>query len=387
MRGFLKISICILLLGLSGCIPLPKNVDVNVTWQEKPAVQELTASTPIYGLDILGLAKHDANMISQELDSNSVIGVLMGTFGDIRPNLSILIKTGKVIAVRLHGIDGTTNNHGCFGSVTDPNFLIGKLKIAKAFADQYPQVKWYFSPVLEHGCTQSSIVQTWYNLTRKYFPQATPVCSSNGVGVCIAGMLRENHGGGSGQIVSGDGISTFDTDSIAYRSAGSVLVLSWHNCCNGRLTSEKPGGPVPPPTQRVNWCQQDEIRHLVRILRAPAPKPVVAGCRDILPPDIGKPRSENYGIGHGDTRQNKPMVILSKAGLRQLNIQSLGGQTVGCFSEYGPYAGGGERYYEGNCSGKNPTQLQDLLGSEWGKLTSGNQCYIWNSIRRLGVFR
>lgn len=380
------------LLLLTGCTktyfsPLQDNID------KRGVTVERILPSSIKGYDFLGLAKQDCSYIAKAIDSGTAIGVLQGTFGDIRPCLKTILDTGKIIAVRTHSIDGTVSNHACSGNVVSLGYLSQKLKIMRAFALNYPKIKWYDSPVLEHGCRDPRIVNGWFAQIKKDWPETTPVCSSNGQGYCPSGILKENHGGGAGDVTSGDGVSTFDAntlattkDSINFLESGKVMSLAWHNCCNGRLTSEKPGTPVPPPTQRKNWCSRDEIDHLVRIMRTPPAKPIIAGCRDILSPNIGKPRSENYGIGHGDTRQNKPMLILDK-NYGGFNITRLDGRTVGCFSPYGTYAGGGYRYYEGNCSGKNPVELMDLLGSEWGKITHGNQCYIYNPIRRLGVYR
>lgn len=378
MRNLKSSLLCILL--LTGCVKerfqLPSR---NIT--------TVTASLPIYGMDILGLAKQNINYLCAESDKNGAGGELAGTFGDIRPKLSTWAACSNQVANRVHLIDGTVNNHACSGNVTNSSLLIKKAQLMRAFMPMAASIKkWYCSPVLEHGCTSSSIVNKWYAILQKYWPECISVCSSNGKGYCPKGVLKENHGGGHGDITSGDGISTFDADSIDFRSSAKVMALSWHNCMNGRLTSEKPGQPVPLPPNRVNWCSQEEIRHAVRIMREPSPKPALLGCKDILPPNIGKPRSENYGVGHGDNRQNKPMLILKQKTSR-FSLQKITGQEVGCFSNYQPPATPGQRYYEGNCSGKNPTELQDLLGSEWGKLVGGGQCYIYNPIRRLGVYR
>ena len=351
-----------------------------------PAPLQVT-SYPVYGLDLLGLAKLDAETIAKQIDNNSAIGALAGTFGDIRPNLARLLDTQKVVAVRIHLIDGTPLNHACAGNVTSLSLLKKKIALVKNLMQQYANVTVYLSPVLEYSCKDQNIVNAWFALINHDYPTAIPVCSTNGQGFCPSGVLKEMHGGGSGDVVSGDGVSTFDTNSIKYRSAGKYLVLSWHNCCNGRLTSEKQEDYVPPPPLRKNFCVTDETEQLVRILRPPPPTPTLSGCPVIDKPDINKPRSENYGSASKDTRQNKNAMILTKK-FSKMSIQRLDGKEVGCFLRYDPPATTGYRYYEGNCSGKNPIQLMDSLGgNEWGKVVSGKSCYIFNSIRRLGVYR
>lgn len=345
------------------------------------------SATPIYGLDSLGLAKQSINYLCAESDKYAGGGELAGTFGDIRPNLKKWAACSNQIANRVHLIDGTPSNHACSGNVTSLSFLSKKAKTMRAFMPEAPSIQhWYVSPVLEQGCKDKNIVNGWFKQLKKDWPEATPVCSSNGQGYCPPGVLREDHGGGWGDITSNDGVSIFDTDSMKYLGSGKVLTLAWSNCDNGRVTGEHPGDPVPLPPNRVNWCTQNEYRQKVRMLRTPPPFPSIPGCQIITQPDTSKVNAEFYGKGHDDGRGNKPMLIM-KGHYGQISIQKLNGEEVGCFKPYNPPATNGYRYYEGNCSGKTPDQLMDLLGGEYGKLVSGSNCYIWNSIRRLGTYR
>lgn len=374
MRNYI-LAFCLL---VSGCaVTVPKVIDVRI---------ETTAPT-YRGIDVLGLAKQDVRMIAQEIDPGTAIGVLKKTFGPEEPAEQVLINTHKVSCFRVQLIDGTVNNHACAGNVTSLSVLRQRAQEAKVFfIDHNPGQCAYLSPVLEHGCTNHAVVDGWFNLLHKEFPQFGVVCSSNGRGYCPPNVLKEVHGNtGSAPFRSNDGADVFASPP-EYQNSGSVMTLAWSYCANGRLSSEKPGTPVPPPTQRVNWCTRDQFRHMVRIMRPVQPKPQGLLCKDIVSPNINKPRSENYGIGHGDSRQDKPMVILSRRYPR-LSIQTLGNKEVGCFKYFGTYGTNQSRLYEGNCSGKSAPQLQDLLGGEWGKIISGKDCYNYNSIRRQGMYR
>jgi len=336
------------------------------------------------GLDLLGLAKLNAPVIAREIDPNSAIGLLDVTFGDPRPNLTRLIQSGKVSAVRVHLGDGTPSNHQCRGNELSLSYMASQAKKWAAYSSKFATVQWYVNAWLEQGCTDRKLVDGWYAQIKKYWPAAIQVCSQ-WRGYCPSNTLKEIHGGGHGDITSNDGVSLFDSNSFDFVNSGKVLTLGWTNCMNGRVTGEK--GTPPPPLQRKNWCTTNEIRQAVRIMRDPEWKPAMAGCIDINPPRISKTNAEYYGLGADDGRGNKPMLILPDkvSGFKILSPQ---GKQVGCFKYYGTYATPKLfRYYEGNCSGKTPDQLMDLIGGEWGKIVAGNKCYNWNSIRRLGVYR
>lgn len=367
-----------LLLLLTSCASLP-----IVPSKEGLSFRSAPIVDPQYGYDFLGLGMQDCSMVAQEIDPSSTIGVLDVTFKDPRPCLTQLIATGKVISIRVHLIDGTVNNHQCSSQENINNVIAGAKRWAQ-FSAQHPEIKFYVSPFLEWGCKDSNLFHKAFEALGQYFNSAIPVCSSL-IGGCPNGATKiEGHGNiGHADIRSNDGASLFDADSWSYRQSGNNLVLGWTNCMNGRVSGEH-STPLPP-LQRKDWCTRAEVRQVVRIMREPEPKPILANCDDIKAPDINKTNAEYYGAGHDDGRGNKPLLIL-KNSYPRLSIQTTGGKEVGCFKYFGPYQGGGQRHYEGTCSGKSPVALMDALGGEWGKVIGNKLCLIYNSIRRQGSF-
>lgn len=345
------------------------------------------------GLDLLGLAQLDVKMVAQEIDHGTSIGVLKSTFGNEEPNEQYLINTGKVDCFRVHLIDGTVNGHACSGNVTSLSVLRSRAQEAKRFfIDKNPGQCAYLSPVLEYGCRDKKIIDGWFKLLATEFPQFGVVCSPMKNEYCPPGILREMHGNkvnadGSptADFTSNDGNSLFDADSTKWQNTGRVMSLGWSYCANGRVSGEKPGDKVPPPTQRVNWCSRDEIRQLVRLMRPAQPKPATA-CKDVPGNEIWKTNAEYYGKGKDDGRGNKP-IFISKNKFSSFDVLTTGGKKVGCLKYFGTYQGGGYRSYMGSCSKQTPTQLMDALGQEWGIMKSSGQCYNINAIRRLGSFR
>lgn len=347
------------------------------------------SAEPIYGQDTLGLAQHNVQVLAEEIDANSAIGVLDVTFGDPYPKLKRLLDTGKVRAVRMHLIDGTCiRNHVCppgAPGYADLDTLKKRVKRLHLFAGAYPGVAWFVSPWLEHDCKDRELVKKWFQIIAVEAPEMVPVCSAF-TGFCPPGPLKESHGFKSGDIISPDGIDHVDLDSIAYRSMGRAIVFSWRPQNNGRVSGEK---VFVPPLKRVNWPTRDDIRQQVRLLRQPQPNPPLAqGCRDIRKPELSKTNAEFYGSGQDDGRGNK-LLFIANAQLPKVGVYAVNGRTVGSLSYYGPFSGGGFRHYIGGRYGSNqtPTQLMDQLGGEWGYLRSGAKCWQFNAIRRLGYFR
>lgn len=296
-----------------------------------PSPNVIAAPSMLRGYDVLGVAKQDCSFIAQTIDSGTAFGELLGTFGDVRPCLTEIFATNKILANRFHAIDGTVNGHACAGNVVSLSFLIKKLQIMKTFAANYPTITWYGSPVLEHGCRDKKIVDNWFTTMKRVWPELIPVCSGLSYAYCPPGILKEIHGGGKGDITSNDGVSLFDSD-VSFLTSGKRLTLGWTNCMNGRVTGEKTK-PVPP-TQRKNWCSKQEIRQVVLVMRDPQTRPTISGCRDIVKPELLKSNAEYYGIDKDDGRGNKPLLILNKKYSR-ISLQTIKNAEVAFMKYYG----------------------------------------------------
>lgn len=338
------------------------------------------------GLDILGLAKHDANMIAQEIDNGTAIGYLDSTFGNPYPNLGALLASGKVPAIRGHLRDFTCYRGGrCpsgYPSASDPRPVEEAAKRLSRFLGTHSGVTCYVSPALEHDVKDRKIVEKWYAILKRVVPSCIPVCSAF-TGYCPSGVLVERHGNsGRADLRSNDGDSLFDSNSAAYRTSGRVLTFGWIPEFNGRVSGEK---EFIAPLKRINWAGRDLVRQAVRVMRKPEPQPVTK-CKQIKAPELFKTNAEYYGKAKDDGRGNKGLWITSKAYPR-IDIVALEGRSVGCLKYFGPFSGGGYRHYVGTCSGETPVGLMDKLGSEWGLLKAGGSCWLFNAIRRQGSFR
>lgn len=342
------------------------------------------------GIDALGLAKHNAKVLKDEMPAESALGFLDETFGDPYEKATEILKSGKVKAVRIHLIDGTCiRNRVCpRGAPTYTSYreLERRAKRAYRWCTENSVAECYVSPFLEHDEKNKAVVDRWYNILRSTAPGLKYVCSAF-TGYCPDAVLIERHGARRGAIASPDGISHADLDSIAYRDNGKLITFSWLPENNGRVTGEE--GFIMPKL-RVNWPTRADIRHQVRMLAPADPMPVVPGCQPIKAPELFKTRAEYYGKGHDDGRGNKGLFI-SKTRMSKVKITTLKGKEVGYLGYYGTFSGtpGTYRHYigGGRGSGQKPVRLRRLLGGDWGLLKGGGKCWIFSPIHRQGYFR
>lgn len=355
------------------------------------------------GLDLLGLAKHDIQMVKSELEARMSLGFLDGTFGDPYPNLKVLLDSGRITSVRIHLWDHTCYRHRVCPKGTPPatdiRRVTNRAKRFHQFMLSYPNIQQYISPALEHDVKDQKVVINWFKEILKEAPKASLVCSAF-TGYCpkIVGsnkVLIEKHGcKAKADIISPDGESHFDCNNFTYNSQAKEIVYSWINQNNGRVTGEK---TFTAPKERVNWPTRQDIRQQVSLLYPATAKPKVTGCKDLKSPLLFKTNAEYFGQGKDDGRGNKPMFIHSKK-ISKFEIFSIKpyvpnlfikDKKVGEMRYYGSYQGGGYRYYIGGRYGTNqtPTELMMDLKSEWGIIQGSGECYYINAIRRLGYYR
>lgn len=364
-------------------------------WQDAGVYAKITLP-PKKGFDVLALAMIDPKMVIDAADNDYALGVLDGTFGDIYPHLKIVLDSGKFTYVRLHLWDHTCyRGNKCPNSPWRPN-SDGPIQARAAkfaqFMAHYPNIGYGLSPALEHDQKDSRVVNHWFDIIRGAAPKAELICSAF-TGYCPSGVQIEKHGNtAKGSIVSNDGASLFDSNSIIYRTNGQQTVLGWFYECNLRFAGEK---TFTDPLKRSCRPTYELFAQAKLVLRAPVdPAPFPKDCqikRDIEAPEILKTNAESYC--QGDVRDNRPLYITTIKGAagQRLSIYSPKNTRIGCLRYYGPYTNPKlSRWYSGTCSSNSPVDYYRAAG-EWAfiKRTTGNrvECTRFNTIRRLGVYR
>lgn len=346
-----------------------------------------------HGQDILGLARQDVKMISNNWEDGECLGVLAGTFGGTIKPVKRIISENIVPAVRWHL---SFCNHGsqCLQGEclpTDLNCMKKKAKDINALHEQYPGTKCYISPRLEYTENNCTKVQSWFNAVEAVAPLCTLVASPL-FGSCIPGeVLVERHGNNPSNvdIVSNDGSNIFDSNSVWYNTRGSVINFKWTNRNNLRLTSEH--GSVLPPRDRPlsNRLGKKDLKHM-QLIKKPISQipPAPALCNSIKHfsgKDLYKTHAEDYGAGN-DGKGNNPLLI-TKNGPGDLNVYNPNGKKIGCFRYYGSYTDPGyNRHYMGSCSGDHAVDLYKKANSDWAFVKEGNACRPISILHRMGYF-
>lgn len=381
-----------------GCTPafVPVNT-VNTQFR--------SISSDIDGYDVLGLAKYcDTYLSAPKLPG---VSTLLNTFGDPMPCIEKRILKGGLTLVQIDLIDATCwrNNKCPLGAArpTDLKEIERRAAYVYKYAKKYPQIEWQISPALEHDVKETLLVKKMLEAAVKGCPSCKAINSPYS-GAKPKGYPLELHGTKvSAYSVSGDGASSYDGDNINsdgngfnHSDSGKYSSYIWWNELNLRCTGEE---TFTPPLKRTEKPTLWQFRQAYQITLPEEAKPtsVPKQCitvKNILSPEIYKPNAESYCNGDPrsqDTRNNRPLLILKKSGKpgEIMDVYNKQGAKIGCFAYYAPFSTPGlYRWYMGNCSGQNAYQLYKAFEGEWGYVYAGKgECYLINSVRRLGVYR
>lgn len=344
------------------------------------------------GVDILGLGSRHwpLKLTIKTIPEGWAIGCFADTFGDCRPNLIKLLKTGKYPACRVHLWWSDAHKIAPLTVVKE-----GAQRFEK-IAQSFPEVAFYLSHSCEYNEKSKSEIEARVALLRQYAPHTIPVCSPLN-SPSSKKAITEHHGGDvvskPGEIASLDGTEATDIDAakwIDQNSKASIAFL-WSHRFNLRQM-----GNNPPPKQRKaapNEAYFNDIVALASDKGAP-PAPDFAGeiIVPITKPRLYKTMAEDK-VGNKDPRANKPLLLSpSKAPVMQ--IVTFKGQVIGKLGYYGPFSGGGYRHYSGGAGGSK-LAASDLMnaaleasGSPWVWFYDGTRYYgPVHAAFRAGYFR
>lgn len=378
MRQILAILFCLI---LTSCVV------------RQPSTLERATATQLPGQDILSLPMQDIDMIKANLQPGQCIGVMAGTFGQVKRPLEELLATGKVPCFRTHLGGFCSHGSRCTDGEckpTDFNCLKSRARAAEKTALAFPNSKCYASPYAEYSSTNRTQVNEWFKIIKEHAPSCTPVASAFG-GYVPPNVLVEKHGNSPGitDITSNDGSNYFDSDSVKYNKIARIISFKWTNRYNLRLTSEKSAPPPPKERSLSNRIEKHDFLLMQIMQQALPPEPPAPGvCKSIRRfsgQELWKPHSEDYGVNNG-VRGNRPMLI-SKRRISKFDVVNKAGKVIACLKYYGTFtAPGYYRYYMGTCSGENAYDLY-LETGEWAFLKDGGVCTPITVIRRMNYFR
>lgn len=365
------------------------------------------------------LAAQQRNFSVQEaikyMPSNSALGTLDVTFGSDLAPIRALLGSGRFSHYRLHLVNGPGlrnsvqekheitygYNIRSFDSAlrTNKPAIINNIKartaIYRSLSAEFPSVKFYLSPLLEHDVSEGA----WRNAANavlSIWPEVrlvnNPMSGWNG---SYKGSILERHGAkpGSAAISSLDGEDATDINVPEWlkRTAANKITYVWSRSYNCRHQ-----GNFVPPSKRTSCPKPYQFEELAHIpdARPTAPSRVPAGCAKVKPlaaPSIWKPMSEDKG--NGDPRANLPVLLIPFQPKLPVTVIGMVGQPVGTLGYYGVFQGDLNRYYSGYGGGskKGGYQLEKEAtkqGSPYVWAKQGKTCVgPFISGRRAGSYR
>lgn len=200
----------------------------------------------------------------------------------------------------------------------------------------------------------------------------------------------ESHGNNKKglDIVSHDGISAFDanyiykdSNSTPYQMSAEEVEAYWIDTFNGRFSGQK---EWINPRDRKTWPTAYELQLVEQQMKATPPVPKVSGYKLLQAPNIWKPAAEDYKKP-GDARQGLPCFICTVRAPRA-TIKTLEGKKIKDMPYYGTIDSR-FRYYLGGTGMNHFTVFNANNKREWVLLDIGNQKFLVNLFRRLGVER
>lgn len=309
----------------------------------------------MYGLDFLGLPRY-AKVAKETFPNNFALGCFSSTFGDSRPAVEAILDTGKCAALRVHLM--WKDNH----LYTERDISLA-VKEAKKWREISEDILFYVSPWCEWQA-KVSLLSKLHDAIMEILPHAyyvnTPEYPS--VGTTLVGVINEVHGNKAlpvhdDYIMSFDGSAVVDSDieGIKKRHFRAKIMFFWEPRFNGRWETTD----TTPRPKRKGWPDKKLIKSVIALSEC--------CCEVHLPPKwLYKSHAENKG--NGDPRAEKPLIIAPvKAPFVMLRNASR--TVLAKFKYYGPYEGGGYRYYNG----------------KWGYEIALEPLQVWANNRQYGV--
>lgn len=312
-----------------------------------------------FGLDLLGIAKFSKTAI-EAFPEGFALGCFANTFGDALPVVDKLLKTGKCPAVRVHLMWKDSHNY----SRKDFPSIYKEAKRWKPLTIKYPRILFYFSGACEHNLNHKDATELANGLAN-IFPEATYIVNTPLIGhgsdiIIVIDKLNEKHGAGVQHapldcLFSYDGNSCTDSDVQKMKDdIGPQIFFFWDSRFNGKWEDKD----TTPRPMRKGWPDKALIESVAAL-----------SCDQggvSLPHNwIYKSHAENTGTG--DLRAEHPVFIIPLK-VKEITLRDKG-KTKATFPYYGPYAGGGHRYY----------------GTKWGYQIANKPLEVWAEKRKYGA--
>lgn len=333
----------------------------------------------MYGLDFLGGTKYEHEAIAG-LPHGWAAGIFLREFGDGFDLIEPLAHGGNCPAIRTHILWDKSHKY----SAKLNKLVFEEAAKLNAVAAKYPSVKFYVSPYCEHNKPGSEIGPILKKLQHDC-PHLTPV-NSIWKGDIVKDYISEVHGDAKAPpgdfLWSADGDDLPQIDSAKEVSAyGRALIrFGWGQRFNLRQQEDLKKDPPLlnlPPMKRTAKPSVEYIHSVARLVQPPGTAPEFPHAHPLThftgQKSIMKSHAEDK-VGNNDPRANKLMAIFSEHA-PEVDVYDCENNHIEQMRFYGPYSGGGFRYYSSFYGYQLGEKAKKQTGSEWVVFKVAHQFY------------
>jgi hypothetical protein len=323
-----------------------------------------------FGLDFLALPKY-VHTVVREMPEGWCLGSFANTFGDALPAVETVLKTGRVPMVRMQLLWSDSHT---FGDKDIP-VIRREAKRYQQLKKRFPHIEVELSPFCEHNLQNPD---RYLDIVREEAPDCIPV-NVPWKGAFSQKYKNEIHGDHKAPRgvynYSLDGTNGPDANMTALKEthADASCFFFWH-CRFNLKWSMKDTTPRP---QRAAKPDSNLIDSVIYLHREKGETRVPKGV-------LLKSHAEKHGAI--DYKGDKLLIILPEKGNR-IELKTRNGQTVDVLRYYGPFDGGGYRYYSqgyGYQAGLKAIRIQgdavvsiQLDGKGFGRVNPGFREGSW----------
>jgi hypothetical protein len=233
---------------------------------------------------------------------------------------------------------------------SDVSIVEQRMKKLVPIINKHKNVRWYISPCCEHELKENQF-EPFAQAVLKYCLLCTVVNSpNNGKGHVSKKYLNEYHheekprGGSDRFAASFDGANIVDSNVTNYINnyAKAEYLMVWNSQCNGNRKIFKPGEKRGPKdfidrAKRIYWPTPKQIDSWIWLTTH------AKGCTSVPKNWVFKSHSDQHDMPPEGKDQKPVWVKLPK--FRAIEVRARNGQLVDKAPYFGPFSGGGYRYY------------------------------------------
>lgn len=361
-------------------------------------------NTPRTGYHVIGALhpRMPKQLIARHQRVGCAVSFLIDkTFGDSMSRLPIIMDRPSLIIATLVNCAGLRNQrlqsfefgYGYSVRSFDEAVIRKDAKLLNPIKERLknfvklvrPEKELYISFGLEHDLSERGAKSAAEWLLDQGYKVVDNPLSRNYPKLANAKYETHGHNKSGMDVYSHDGLDASDAQFFGvkpYQDQATLAELYWILPFNLNISGVN---DFIAPRQRKHACTEYNLRYVDQLMCVTPKAPNVAGYKLLSAPDIYKPCSEDYRRDN-DPRQGLPVIIL-KGKYSSITLKTLEGVRICTVPYYGPYKGGGHRYYPGQVKQDHFTLFKANKNREWILIDAGKEKLKANIFRRLGVQR